>query len=74
MYVPPNYGRRYSDRFNQTFHQLAEQDNVTLIPFFLHNVSVDPSLIQADGLHPTAAAQPIMLNNVLPYINTIVNQ
>ena len=73
MYVPPNYGRRYSERFNQTFHQLATQEHVSLIPFFLHNVSVDPTLIQADGLHPTAEAQPIILANVLPYIQALLN-
>lgn len=72
MHVPRNYGRRYSEQFNQIFHQLAEQETVTLIPFFLLNVSTDTELLQADGLHPKAEAQTIMLNNVLPHIKNML--
>lgn len=73
MHVPTNYGRRYSERFNQTFHQIASAKGITVAPFFLENVSNQPELIQADGLHPTAQAQPIILQNVLPHIKPLLN-
>ncbi|MFT6311469.1 MAG: acyl-CoA thioesterase-1 [Porticoccus sp.] len=73
MHVPPNYGRRYSERFNQTFHTIAADKGVTVAPFFLANVSTKPELIQADGLHPKAEAQPIILKNVLPHIKPLLD-
>jgi acyl-CoA thioesterase-1 len=73
MHVPINYGRRYSEKFNQTFHQVAADKGATVAPFFLENVATEPALIQADGLHPTAEAQPIILHNVLPHITPLLN-
>ena len=73
MHVPTNYGRRYSERFNQTFHQIASAKGIKVAPFFLENVATQPELIQADGLHPTAQAQPIILQNVLPHIKPLLN-
>jgi acyl-CoA thioesterase-1 len=73
MHVPPNYGRRYSERFNQTFHIIAADKGVIVAPFFLDNVSTNPELIQADGLHPTAQAQAIILGNLLPHIKPLLN-
>lgn len=73
MHVPTNYGRRYSERFNQTFHQIANDKDITVAPFFLENVATEPELIQADGLHPTAQAQPIILQNVLPHIKPLLD-
>ena len=73
MHVPINYGRRYSERFNQTFHQIATDRGITVAPFLLENVATKPELIQADGLHPTAQAQSIMLQNVLPHIKHLLN-
>ena len=73
MHVPINYGRRYSERFNQTFHTVAAAKGVKVAPFFLQNVATESELIQADGLHPTAEAQPIILQNLLPHINSLMD-
>ncbi|MBY5922170.1 arylesterase [Ferrimonas balearica] len=55
--VPPNYGRRYAERFQQIFVALAEAHQIELVPFFMTEIAVDPNLMQADGIHPNRAAQ-----------------
>jgi len=64
MKVPPNYGPRYSQSFEQTFADLASRHKLAYIAFFLDKVALAPGLMQADGLHPTAGAQPLMLESV----------
>jgi acyl-CoA thioesterase-1 len=67
MQVPPNYGRRYGDQFAALFASVAEAQHAQLVPFLLRGVADAPKsdgLFQADRIHPTAAAQPIMLDNV----------
>ena len=72
MKIPPNYGLKYSKLFSDNFIQLAKKHQLKLVPFFLDGVAGKPELMQADGLHPTAAAQPKLLDNVWPIlINTI---
>lgn len=74
MEVPPNYGRAYADGFRAVYADLpARFADVTVAPFFLKDVMLDPTLLQADGLHPTAAAQPIMLNAVWPTIESVLD-
>jgi acyl-CoA thioesterase-1 len=73
MHVPVNYGRRYSDKFNQTYHAVAKNEGIELAPFFLENVATKAELIQADGLHPTAEAQAIILQNILPHITPLLD-
>ncbi|MGF1546084.1 MAG: arylesterase [Thiotrichales bacterium] len=67
MRIPPNYGPAYSDAFAALYPRLAKQHDIALVPFFLKDVATDPALMQADGIHPTAAAQPRLLDNVWPY-------
>ena len=64
MKVPPNYGPRYTTGFERLFRDLARAYRAPLLPFFLEGVALNPALIQADGLHPTAAAQSRLLKNV----------
>jgi acyl-CoA thioesterase-1 len=64
MKIPPNYGLKYSHQFSENYQKLAKKHEVALVPFFLDGVAGKPDLIQADGLHPTAAAQPQLLENV----------
>jgi len=66
--LPPNYGRAYTDKFQQLFSNLAEQFNIGLIPFLLEDIVFDPQLMMADGIHPTAAAQPLLLEVLWPFI------
>ena len=69
MEVPPNYGRAYSEGFRAVYADLPTRyAGVSLTPFFLKDVVLDPTLMQADGLHPTAAAQPKMLETIWPTI------
>ncbi len=64
--LPPNYGAAYIDEFVTIYKSLALRDNVTLARFILHNIADNPDLMQSDGIHPTAKAQEIMLDNIWP--------
>jgi len=61
MDVPPNYGPRYRQSFRQTFVTAAEATNACLVPFFLEGIPLEPGMMQADGIHPTAVAQDTLL-------------
>ena len=74
MLVPPNYGKRYADQFAAVYPKLAQEMDITLAPFLLNDVAGKPELIQDDGLHPVAEAQPIILNNLLAVITSHVEQ
>lgn len=65
IYVPPNLGAAYSRLFEQAFVAAVEAEQVPFHPFFLDKVFDQPELMQDDGLHPTAAAQPQLLENGL---------
>ena len=64
MQIPPNYGVEYAASFRDTFEQLSRQQKLRFAPFLLEGVALDAALVQVDGLHPTAAAQPRLLENV----------
>mgnify|MGYP000700533639 CR=1 FL=1 len=68
MMIPPNYGVRYTEAFNQAFVNVAEKWSIPLLPFLLEGVGDVPTLMQADRIHPTAEAQPILLENAWPLI------
>ena len=64
MQIPPNYGVRYTTAFAKVYSDLAEEKKVALVPFFLEGIGGHPDLMQADGVHPAASAQEMLLNNV----------
>jgi acyl-CoA thioesterase-1 len=68
--LPPNYGPAYNRRFEMVFEELAAEYKLLYIPFLLDGVATDFSLMQSDGIHPTAEAQPMILRNILPVIQT----
>lgn len=70
MQIPPNYGARYANQFKALYPKLAAQNQLTLIPFLLEDVAGHSDLIQQDGIHPTAEAQPIIVKNTLPLVLT----
>lgn len=72
MQIPPNYGPRYTKAFHQSFHDVATQTGATLLPFFLEQVAINPELMQRDGIHPTAQAQPLLLDTAWPLIDAAV--
>ena len=74
MRLPPNYGRRYSDAFAAVYPQLSEAEDVLLIPFQLEELSVTEGMIQEDGLHPTALAQPHIKEVIRRYIEPLMRK
>jgi len=64
MQLPPNYGPDYAREFNALFATVARQEKAALLPFLLEPIGLDDSAFQPDRLHPTAAAQPRILDHV----------
>ncbi|GAB3201237.1 acyl-CoA thioesterase-1 [Pontibacter aydingkolensis] len=64
MQIPPSMGQKYTNEFRNVFINLAEEENVALIPFLLEGVAGMPKLNQADGIHPTVEGQKILAENV----------
>jgi len=62
--LPPNYGRAYTEAFQDVFLNVARSQKLPLVPFLLDGVPENRELFQGDGIHPTAAAQPLMLETV----------
>jgi acyl-CoA thioesterase-1 len=72
MQIPPNYGARYSNQFKALYGTLAEKNELGLVPFLLEGIGGNEALVQRDGIHPTAEAQPIIVKNVLPELEKIL--
>ena len=72
MQIPPNYGRTYTEQFSAMYPTLAKQTKSVLVPFLLEGVADQPTLFQADNIHPKAAAHPRMLDNVWPYLKPLL--
>lgn len=69
MRIPPNYGETYSRLFAEQYQKLALKHDALLIPFFLKGIAAEPGMMQADGIHPTAQAQPLMMESVWRLLN-----
>lgn len=74
MKIPPNYGIQYTQKFSAVYDDLARQYKLKLVPFFLDGVAGNRSLVQDDGLHPTAAAQPRLLKNVWAKLESLLKK
>ena len=72
--IPPNYGPRYTEPFFATFGELAQQYELPLLPFLIEGIPEQPALMQADGIHPTAAAQPQIVENIWPLLEPMLEQ
>lgn len=75
MQMPPNYGAEYGRRFAGLYPKVARAEQAALVPFFLQGVADDPDptrLFQADRIHPSAQAQPIILHNVWPLLRPLL--
>lgn len=72
MRLPPNYGPGYTKAFHDVYLQLAAQRRVALVPFLLVGVATQRSLMQNDGIHPRANAQPQLLDNLWPQLKTLL--
>jgi acyl-CoA thioesterase I len=77
MQVPPNYGRKYSEEFSGLFASVAKAEGAALVPFLLKGVADVPnadSLFQPDRIHPVEAAHPLILDNVWPVLEPLLQQ
>ena len=75
MQVPPNYGRQYGADFAAMFASVAKSESAALVPFLLKgvaDVADAESMFQPDRIHPTAAAHPVMLDNVWPVLRPLL--
>ena len=75
MQLPPNYGRQYGEQFAGVFATVAKAEGSALVPFLLKGVADGPqaeTLFQPDRIHPTAAAHPLMLDNVWPALEPLL--
>jgi acyl-CoA thioesterase-1 len=62
--LPPNYGPRYTERFQAIYHELARERDLTLLPSLVDGIGTEQNLMQADGIHPNATAQPLIVDRV----------
>ena len=74
MMIPPNMGEQYANQFQKIFPEVAQQEDVHLIPFLLQGVGGEPELNQADGIHPTAEGQKIVANNVWEVLEPLLQK
>lgn len=72
MKVPPNYGPRYAEAFDAVFQELVAETGAVLVPFFLMDVVLKPEMMQSDNLHPTEAAQPVLLQRVWTALKPVI--
>ncbi len=72
MRLPPNYGALFNQKFHAIYHQLAQQYALPLVPFLLEKIAHNNNYFQADGLHPRAVAQPLLLNAVWPQLEPLL--
>ena len=74
MQLPPNLGTEYTTDFKNMFPQLAEENNIALIPFLLQNVGGIERLNQNDGIHPTEEGHKLVAANVWPVLEPLVQE
>ena len=74
LMIPPNYGIDYAREFRELYPALAAREHVALVPFLLAGLADKPGLFQDDQLHPTAAAQPRILDNVWPSLEPLLRK
>lgn len=70
--APPNLGRRYTQLFRGIYDTLGQDENVENLPFIVESVFLNPSLMQSDGIHPNAKAQPMLLEVVWPRVKMML--
>jgi len=72
MEAPPNMGEQYTSRFRSVFFELAEENDVTFMPFILEGVAGDPELNQGDGIHPTEEGHRVIAENLWGYLEKVL--
>jgi acyl-CoA thioesterase I len=74
MRMPPNYGPEYTGQFALVFSDLARDRKLPLVPFLLTDIALSQTLLQGDDIHPNAAGQPVLLENVWPTLKPLLRK
>ena len=74
IYIPPNYGPRYSKMFTDTFSRVSEETNAHLMNFFMLDIASQSDLMQNDSLHPNKKAQPLIRDEMYDSIKKWLNK
>jgi acyl-CoA thioesterase I len=74
MRIPPNYGPDYTTRFQGLFGEVAAASRSALVPFMLEDFATRRELFQEDGIHPVAAAQPLIVETVFPKLKPLLDR
>lgn len=72
--LPPNYGSVYTGRFHDVYASLARSADVALVPEILRGIAEHREMMQPDGLHPKASAEPAVLDNVWPALRALLGR
>ncbi len=72
--LPRNYGARYLRQFEQIFPELAQANDLPLLPFFMDDIALRPELMMNDRIHPTPAAQPEIRDKVARFMEPLLSQ
>lgn len=72
--IPLNYGPRYTNLFEQSFVLLSEEFAIPLMPTLLDEVPLNFELMQTDRLHPNSKAQPLLLDNIWPHLQPLLDK
>ena len=72
MQIPSNYGRRYTQMFTQNFSKVADEQDIATIPFFLEEIALNQELMQNDGIHPNAEAQPLIAKFMDRHLRSLI--
>lgn len=74
MKLPPNYGADYTKAFQSMYVELAKQQGVALVPFFLEGVAAKTGLNQADGIHPTGPGYALVVDGLWPILEPLLKK
>jgi len=72
--LPPNYGPRYTEKFQAIYHELARERDITLLPSLVDGIGTEQNLMQADGIHPNATAQPLIRDRVWEALSPLLGK
>ena len=70
--IPPNYGQKYTLAFERIYKELASSEEIYFLPFMLENVGLNPDLMQPDGIHPNAKAQPLIAKDMKKNLDSLL--
>ncbi len=70
--IPPNYGKKYTEKFTALYGQLAKEADIALLPFMLNDIANHPELMQADRLHPNEGAQALILEHIWKALKPVI--